>query len=92
VAITVCLRRYLLFWPSCNKIITFLSGKKQVKLAKALCHKPGPPRTKLLREFVMADVIEQGVDPLVVGVRFPKLSTTAFKLPENHENKSLLHI
>ena len=38
--------------------------------------------TKLLRAFVTEDVRADGVDPLVVGVKLPRSSTTALRLPE----------
>ena len=41
----------------------------------------GPPMTKLFRAFVTDEVRAEGVVPLVVGVRFPRLSTTALRLP-----------
>jgi hypothetical protein len=39
--------------------------------------------TKQVAELEMGEVSEPGVEPLVVGVKLPRVSTTAFKLPGN---------
>ena len=48
--------------------------------------------TKQVAELEMGEVSEPGVEPLVVGVKFPRVSTTAFKLPEIGRNYKYLFL
>jgi hypothetical protein len=47
---------------------------------------------KLLRLLVMEAVMEHVVEPPVVGVKLPRLSTTAFRLPATQANRFLVII